>query len=100
MHVWTPSGSAKAQTRNYLMLNRYIAAVDVNGVISTGHAALESPEGVYVSLYPAQEIDRSPEQFGALLPRPGDVPGVFQPDYVTEARAWCPSTTQVRIRNF
>ena len=43
VHVWTPSGSAKAQTRNYLMLNRYIAAVDVNGVISTGHAALESP---------------------------------------------------------
>ena len=65
VHVWTPSGSAKAQTRNYLMLNCYIAAVDVNGVISTGHAALESPEGVYVSLYPAQEIDRSPEQFGA-----------------------------------
>ena len=102
VHVWTPSGSAKAQTRNYLMLNRYIAAVDVNGVISTGHAALESPEGVYVSLYPAQEIDRSPEQFGALLraTAENDVPGVFQPDYVTEARAWCPSTTQVRIRNY
>ena len=28
------------------------------------------------------------------------MPGVFQPDYVTEARAWCPSTTQVRIRNY
>ena len=102
VHVWTPSGSAKAQTRNYLMLNRYIAAVDVNGVISTGHAALESPEGVYVSLYPAQEIDRSPEQFGALLraTAENDVPGVFQPDYATEAQAWCPSTTQVRIRNY
>ena len=84
------------------MLNRYIAAVDVNGVISTGHAALESPEGVYVSLYPAQEIDRSPEQFGALLraTAENDVPGVFQPDYATEAQAWCPSTTQVRIRNY
>ena len=86
--VWTPS-------------ERYIAAVDVNGVISTGHAALESPEGVYVSLYPAQEIDRSPEQFGALLrTAENDVPGVFQPDYATEAQAWCPSTTQVRIRNY
>ena len=28
------------------------------------------------------------------------MPGVFQPDYATEAQAWCPSTTQVRIRNY
>ena len=54
-----------------------------------------------MSLYPAQEIDRSPEQFGALrATAENDVPGVFQPDYATEAQAWCPSTTQVRIRNY
>jgi hypothetical protein len=102
VHVWTPSGSAKAETRNYPVVDRYIAAVDVNGVISTGHAALESPEGVYVSLYPAEEIDRSPDQFGALLraTAENDVAGIFQPDYPTEAKAWCPSTVQVRIRNY
>ncbi|ANN76413.1 HdeD family acid-resistance protein [Bordetella flabilis] len=102
VHVWTPSGSAKAQTRHYPVVDRYIAAVDVNGVVSTGHAALESPEGVYVSLYPAQEIDHSPDQFGALLRATADnnVPGVFQPDYPTESKAWCPSTVQVRIRNY
>ena len=102
VHIWTPTGSAKTQTRNYPLVNRYIAAVDVNGVVSTGHAALESPEGVYVSLYPAQEIDHSPEQFGDLL-RATDAnndPGKFQPNYPAEAQMWCPSTIQVRIRNY
>jgi len=102
VHVWTPSGSAKNETRNYPVVNRYIAAVDINGVVSTGHAALESPEGVYISLYPAQEIDHSPEQFGTLLRATAEnnVPGVFQPDYATESKAWTPSTMRVRIRNY
>jgi uncharacterized membrane protein HdeD (DUF308 family) len=102
VHIWTPTGSAKTATRHYPLIDRYIAAVDVNGVISTGHAALESPEGVYVSLYPAQEIDRSPTQFGTLLraTADNDVPGVFQPDYPTESAAWCPSNVKIRIRNY
>ncbi|CAM5182586.1 hypothetical protein CDEF62S_01757 [Castellaniella defragrans] len=102
VHIWTPTGSAKATTRHYPLIDRYIAAVDVNGVISTGHAALESPEGVYVSLYPAEEIDRSPTQFGTLLraTADNDVGGVFQPDYATESAAWCPSTAKIRIRNY
>ncbi|MBB1241617.1 DUF308 domain-containing protein, partial [Klebsiella pneumoniae] len=102
VHVWTPSGSARTETRNYPVVDRYIAAVYSNGLSSTGHAALESPEGVYISLYPAQEIDRSPEQFGALLRATAEnnVPGIYQPDYATESKAWCPSTMQVRIRNY
>ena len=102
VHVWTPVGSAKGEARRQLIVDRYIAAVDRNGVISTGHAALESPEGIYISLYPGVEIDRSPEDFTRLLraTRENDVPGVFQPDYPTEAKAWCPSTVQVRIRNY
>ncbi|BET12807.1 DUF308 domain-containing protein [Pandoraea sputorum] len=102
VHVWTPSGSSKAPARRHPVIDRYIAAVDKNGVISTGHAALESHEGVYVSLYPAKEIDRSPDQFGQLLraTRENDVPGTFQPNYATESKAWCPSTVKVRIRNY
>jgi hypothetical protein len=85
-----------------LIVDRYIAAVDRNGVISTGHAALESPEGIYISLYPGVEIDRSPDDFARLLraTSENDVPGVFQPDYQTESKAWWPSTVQVRIRNY
>jgi uncharacterized membrane protein HdeD (DUF308 family) len=102
VHVWTPTGSSKATAQHYPIVDRYIAAVDVNGVISTGHAALESPEGIYISLYPGVEIDRSAEEFTRLLraTRDNDIPGIFQPDYVTESEAWCPSTVRVRIRNY
>ncbi|MFM0593077.1 HdeD family acid-resistance protein [Paraburkholderia dilworthii] len=102
IHVWTPVGTAKSEARRQPIVDRYIAAVDRNGVISTGHAALESPEGIYISLYPGVEIDRSPDDFARLLraTRENDVPGVFQPDYPTESKAWCPSTVQVRIRNY
>ncbi|SAL32341.1 membrane protein [Caballeronia arvi] len=102
VHVWTPLGTVKSQPRRQLIVDRYIAAVDRNGTISTGHAALETPEGVYISLYPAVEIDRSPNDFARTLraTRDNDVPGLFQPDYATESQAWCPSTQQVRIRNY
>ncbi|SDV47602.1 HdeD family acid-resistance protein [Chitinasiproducens palmae] len=102
VHVWTPTGSAKAKALRRPVIDRYIAAVDVNGVISTGHAALESSEGVYISLYPAVEIDRSPEDFARLLraTADNDVPGTFQPDYLTESAAWCESTVKVRVRNY
>ncbi|SPC08078.1 HdeD family acid-resistance protein [Cupriavidus taiwanensis] len=102
VHVWTPVGSARGEARRQPLVDRYIAAVDRDGVISTGHAALESPEGIYISLYPAEEIDRSPDEFTRILraTRENDVAGKFQPDYETEARAWCPSTVQVRIRNY
>lgn len=102
VHVWTPVGSAKGEARCQPIIDRYIAAVDRNGVISTGHAALESPEGIYISLYPGVEIDRSPDEFSRLLraTRENDVAGLFQPDYQTESGAWCASTVQVRIRNY
>ncbi|MDR5782219.1 DUF308 domain-containing protein [Caballeronia sp. LZ065] len=102
VHVWTPVGSSKAQTQWHPVVDRYIAAVDRNGVISTGHAALEAPGGLYVSLYPAVEIDRSPDDFARLLraTRENDVPGTFQPSYDVESKAWCPSTVRVRIRNY
>jgi len=102
VHVWTPVGSSKEEVQRRLLVDRYIAAVDRNGVISTGHAALESPNGVYVSLYPAIEIDRSPDDFAGLLraTRENDVPGRFQPSYEIESKAWCPSTVRVRIRNY
>jgi len=102
VHVWTPTGSSKAPTVRHRMIDRYIAAIDVNGVISTGHAALETPEGIYISLYPDAEIDRSPDQFGRTLRATPDnnVPGQYQPSYAIESVAWCPSTVQVRIRNY
>ncbi|QOI55083.1 HdeD family acid-resistance protein [Rouxiella badensis] len=102
VHIWTPMGSSKAPARRQMIVDRYIAAVDTNGVISTGHSALESPEGIYISLYPKEEIDRSSHSFTRLLRATpeNNVAGRFLPDYQTEAKEWCPSNIQVMIKNY
>ena len=102
VHVWTPEGSSKNAPVPRPVINRYIAAVDVNGVISTGHAALEMLPQTYISLYPAADIDRSPSEFFRILKatRDNDVTGVFQPDYRQESQAWCPSNWQVKFHAY
>lgn len=89
VHVWTPIGSAVNPRRRFL-IDRYIAAIDQGGVISTGHAAMSLAPDVYVSLVPADEIDHSSEEFGRLL-RAGpenDVPGRFRPSFEEECAGW------------
>lgn len=100
VHVWTPTGSASTPLHR-APVDRYIAAVDQNGVISTGHAALEMAN-IYVSHYPAAEIERSPDDFRRALraTSDNDVPGRFLPSYQEEAAGWCPSTVQVIFKNF
>lgn len=101
VHVWTPVGSAKDAERRPV-IDRYIAAVDGNGVISTGHAALEVAPDLYISHYPAADIERSPEQFNQILraTRENDVPGRFLPSYAGEAAEWCESTEKVRFAEY
>jgi uncharacterized membrane protein HdeD (DUF308 family) len=96
VHVWTPVGSAENPERR-LLVDRYIAAIDGHGVISTGHAALELPPDVYISHYPAHEVEHSPEEFRRLLRASpeNDVPGLFQPSYAFESADWCPADAQV-----
>jgi hypothetical protein len=102
VHVWTPVGSAKEQTLNRPIVNRYIAAVDASGRISTGHAALEVAPSLYISLYPAEEIDRSPDEFARLLRATPDnnVRGRYLTDYPSEAASWCPSTEKISFRDY
>ncbi|NNC00906.1 protease, partial [Corallococcus exiguus] len=90
VHVWTPTGSAK-DIRRRPMIDRYIAAVDGNGVVSTGHASLEYGNDVYVSHYPAVELDRSMNDVGRVLRahESNDVRGRFQPSYAFESANWC-----------
>lgn len=97
VHVWTPTLGLAPLNRG---VSRYVAAPDEKGVMSTGHAALEMPPDVYISLYPAQEIDRSPSEFMRVLraTRENDVEGVFQQSYEQEKNDWCPSSMQVRFR--
>jgi uncharacterized membrane protein HdeD (DUF308 family) len=98
VHVWTPKGPGRRARRRPLV-DRYIAAVDASGTVSTGHAALELAPNVYISHYPAAEIDRSPDEFGRVL-RAGaenDLPGLYQPSYAEEAAGWCEATEHVRF---
>ncbi|EHL99658.1 hypothetical protein HMPREF9946_03002 [Acetobacteraceae bacterium AT-5844] len=101
VHVWTPTGTVSTPLHQRA-INRYIAAVDTNGVISTGHAALEMAPDLYISHYPAVEIDRSRSDFARVLRATADnnVPGRFQPSYAEEAAGWCPSTVKVVFRDF
>jgi uncharacterized membrane protein HdeD (DUF308 family) len=101
IHVWTPVGSAK-EVLPQPLVDRYIAAVDGNGIISTGHAALEVAPDLYISHYPAEEIDHSPDDFRHLLRATEDnnVGGRFQPSYAIESAGWCPSTAQVKFERY
>ncbi|MCO6419027.1 protease [Siccirubricoccus sp. KC 17139] len=95
VHVWTPTGELASIDRS---ISRYIAARDERGVISTGHAALEAGE-LYISHYPAVEIERSGADFRRTLraTQDNDVPGRFLPSYAEESAGWCASTRQVTI---
>jgi hypothetical protein len=101
VHVWTPVGSATDALPQPLV-DRYVAAVDGQGVISTGHAALEVRDTLYISHYPATEIDHSPDDFRGLLraTRENDVPGRFQPSYAIESAGWCESTAKVSFERY
>jgi hypothetical protein len=98
VHVWTPTGRRR-NARQRPLIDRYIAAVDHKGRISTGHAALELAPNVYISHYPAVEIDRSPEEFRRVLRASvdNDIPGRFLPSYAEEAAGWCEATEHIRF---
>ncbi|CAI1195677.1 HdeD family acid-resistance protein [Serratia quinivorans] len=102
VHIWTPEGSSENAPVPRPLINRYIAAVDVNGVISTGHAALEMLPDIYISLYPAVEIDRSPSEFFNTLKaiQENNVPGEFQDNYASEVAAWCDSDRKIIFHDF
>lgn len=102
VHVWTPAGTAASQPLRRPVVNRYIAAVDREGVISTGHAALEFPPDNYISLYPVNDIDRSPSEFFNTLKavQENNVPGRFLPDYLTEVEDWCESDKKLTFYRY
>lgn len=96
LYVWTPVGSAEDPERR-LLIDRYIAAVDKDGDISTGHSALEVLPDVYISHYPAVEIDHKPDEFTRIL-RAGpenDIPGRWQPNHAVEVSHWCEADARV-----
>jgi uncharacterized membrane protein HdeD (DUF308 family) len=98
VYVWTPTGQATTPATQRLV-RRYVASVDVAGRYSTGHAALEHGNDLYISHYPAVEIDRSPTNLRSSL-RAGpenDVAGRFLPSHHGEVADWCEATVAVKL---
>lgn len=96
VHVWTPTGTLSPLTHG---VARYVAAQSETGAVSTGHTALQLLPDLYISHYPAVEIEPSPGEFVRTLraTRDNDVPGLFKPSYALESAGWCPSTLQVAL---
>lgn len=101
VHVWTPVASATDPVRRPL-IDRYVAAVDQQGTVATGHAALEMPPDLYISHYRASEEDRTQSEFRQALHagRQNDVPGRFLPNYAYETGEWCEATEHVEFTRF
>jgi uncharacterized membrane protein HdeD (DUF308 family) len=101
LYIWTPIGSAKDARRRYIV-DRYIAAVDGNGNISTGHAALALAPDVYISHYPLNDISQSAQDFRQLLHsgEKNNVDGRFLPDLQQEVAAWCPPDKKIQFYRY
>lgn len=102
VRVWTPVATATAPLDRRLVIDRYIAAIDRNGMVSMGHSALELAPDLYISHYPATEFDRTGVSFVAAL-RTGaenDMPGRFLPSYEAEVADWCPADATVEFRTY
>jgi uncharacterized membrane protein HdeD (DUF308 family) len=101
VRVWTPAGSIGAPERRPL-IDRYLAAVDQNGVISTGHSALERTPDLYISHYPAVEVEHSEQSFlTTLSSKPeNDVAGRFIGSYTEEVASWCEADACVTFRTY
>ncbi|MGH1573962.1 DUF4105 domain-containing protein [Methylobacterium sp. P31] len=98
VYVWTPTGQATTPAGQRL-IRRYVASVDKAGRFSTGHAALGQGDDLYISHYPAVEIDRSPANLRSSL-RAGpenDVAGRFLPSHAAEVADWCAATVAVTL---
>ncbi len=100
VRVWTPVGSAEVASRRYVV-DRYFGTIDVNGAFSTGHSALECLPHVYISHWPAQELDPQGRLVRAF--RAGaenDIPGQFQPSYAAETALWRVADKKVEFHHF
>lgn len=101
LYVWTPEGAIEAPVHRPVV-SRYIAATDSSGVVSTGHAALELSPDVYISLYPAVDLDHSAHDFTRML-RAGthnDVPGRWNETHEIEVANWRAPDQSVQFRRF
>ena len=95
VYVWTTTGKLPLF---YKIIARYIISKNASGVISTGHAAFELDE-IYISHYPANDIERDASQFLKILKSTDENndSGVFQLNYLDEVKISSPSNFKIII---
>ena len=100
IHVWTPAVSAGVRP-SVPVINRYVAAMDGSGKVSTGHCSLEAGP-VYISHYPANEMAYAPDQFALTMraTADNDQPGRFLPNLAAEIAEWCPPDQQLVFHHY
>lgn len=100
VHVWTPAGAGNTRERRPV-IDRYLGVIGADGVLSTGHTALEMPPDLYISHYPAPETKLHGRGVEALhAGAHNDLPGYFLPSHQAEVDDWCPADARVLIHNF
>ena len=109
IYIWTPIGSGNVSGRRP-WFDRWVAAIDHRGEVSTGHTSLEMGEELYISLYPVDDVSRSFRGFLQTLraKEEFDVEGFYRPSLEKEIKAWCrpdkrlalPHYNQAALRNY
>lgn len=99
--VWTPAGAAEVRPRRPI-IDRYLAALDKQGELSIGHAAIEMGSDFYLSHWPANEIDPSQCEVTEVFyaGADNDVAGLFQPSYEHECKIWTPADEELVFTRF
>ncbi|MCG7364583.1 hypothetical protein MHZ90_00230 [Pantoea sp. ACRSH] len=90
IYIWTPLGSGSVAGRRP-WFDRWVAAIDHRGQVSTGHTSLAMGDRLYVSLYPVEDITGT---LGGVLQmlharEENDVAGFHQRSLEREIKEWC-----------
>ncbi|MDF7647739.1 DUF4105 domain-containing protein [Pantoea sp. Acro-805] len=109
IYIWTPIGSGNVSGRRP-WFDRWVAAIDHRGEVSTGHTSLEMGDELYISLYPVDDVSRSFRGFLQTLraKEEYDVEGFYRSSLEKEIKAWCrpdkrlalPHYNQAALRNY
>lgn len=101
IYIWTPVGSGDVVGRRP-WFDRWVAAIDHHGKVSTGHTSLEMGEEIYISLYPADDVSRDFRSFLQTLraKEEFDVEGSFLPSLEHEIKAWCRPDKRLTLTHY
>lgn len=90
IYIWTPLGSGSVAGRRP-WFDRWVAAIDHRGKVSTGHTSLAMGDKLYVSFYPVEDMTGSLGGVWQMLHarEENDVAGFHQPSLEREIKEWC-----------